>query len=97
MVAHECVRGDLMRCYKKALQEHTLQQDSSVLLTSDGNLHPFTSKLQQQSTNNIKAPLIISLGNGKPNWLNVGNAENSHLIDGVDTAAGSSEYNTYHN
>ena len=68
MVAHECVRGD-WRCYKKALQEHTLQQDSSVLLTSDGNPHPFTSKLQQLSTDDIKAPLIISLGNSKADRL----------------------------
>ena len=49
--------------------EHALQQD--------------TSSQQPPSTDHIKAPLIISLGNGKANWLNVGSGEHAsqpHLL-----------------
>ena len=49
--------------------EHTLQQDSS--------------SQQLPSTDHIKAPLIISLGNGKADWLNVDSATHAsrpHLL-----------------
>lgn len=50
-------------------EQHTLKQD--------------TSSQQPPSTDHIKAPLIISLGNGKADWLNVGNGEHAsqpHLL-----------------
>ena len=106
MVTHECVcieskvnpSDESFASQRKVLQEHTLQHDSSVLPTNDGKFHPFTSKLQQPSTDDIKAPLIITLGNGKADWLNVGNAENSsqpHLL--TWSGYGSTEYNIYRN
>ena len=106
MITYECVyieskvnpSDESFASQRKVLQEHILQQDSSVLPTNDGKFHPFTTKLQQPSTDDIKAPLIISLGNGKVDWLNVGNAENSsqpHLL--TWSGYGSSEYNIYHN
>ena len=66
---------------KRVLQEHTLQQNSPVI---NGKLHPFASKLKpSKDIHSIKAPLIISLGNGTANWLNAGNTEASiqpHLL-----------------
>ena len=49
---------------KRVLQEHTLQQNSPVV---NGEIYPFVSKLKPSQS--IKAPLIISLGNGTANWL----------------------------
>lgn len=88
----QCVHGESMLDQsdksitprKRILQEHTLQQDSSLLPYINSTLHSFTSKLQP-STNFqcIKAPLIISLGCGTANWLNVENIKEEiqpHLL-----------------
>ena len=64
---------------EKVLQEHALQQDSSLLPIVNGKLHPFASEFQPYTSftdlNCIKAPLIISIGTGKADWLNVKSTE----------------------
>lgn len=63
---------------KRVLQEHTLQQNPPVV---NGELHPFASKLKPSQS--IKAPLVISLGNGTANWLNTHSTKPSvqpHLL-----------------
>jgi len=69
---------------RRISQEHALQQDSSLSPDINGTLHSFTSILEP-STNLqcIKAPLIISLGHGTANWLNMENIKEAvqpHLL-----------------
>ena len=82
---------------EKVLQKHALQQDSSLLPIVNGKLHPFASEFQPYTSftdpNCIKAPLIISLGTGKADWLNVDSTEDfqPHIL----TWSGCSSINLY--
>ena len=82
---------------KRVLQEHALHQDSSLLPVVNGKLDPLASKLQLPPTDPqcIRAPLIISLGNGKANWLSMNVDSTKDFLPHLLTWSGYGNINLY--